>query len=225
MTLSSAFKKITYRCPASCKVSAIALLSVFSRSKTPHVACNTESRRQSPAERFQRACNLDPSLTLTSSDQLIMAASSSNSFWASRSINSEYNCSCIAGGKSSISVLDRIKKKRNWISIPEKKKLFYQMNFLLEKDKKKKKVCKMKYHGRSLLMIIGKNCKKSGEKKKKIYYGNRISIGVQSLPSSIIEKLGCYCFAKWEELFSKCHFFEDPNWLISPQEHSAVICF
>ena len=94
---------IPYKCPASCKLSAIALLSVFSRSKTPHVACNTESKRQSPADLFHKAWSLDPKWTRTSSLQLMIAASSSNSRWASLSSNSEYSCSWVAGGKSSIS--------------------------------------------------------------------------------------------------------------------------
>ena len=116
---------ITYICPASCKLSAIALRNVLSLSKTPHVACRTESRRQSPAERFQRAYNLLPRRLRISTLQFIAefkdwslllliqptecpSTSSSSSFCASRSINSEYNCSCVPGGKSSISVLIQI---------------------------------------------------------------------------------------------------------------------
>ena len=67
----------------------MALLRALSRSKTPHVACSTESRRQSPADRFQSACSRDASRTVTSSLQLMMSASDSSSFCASRSSSSE----------------------------------------------------------------------------------------------------------------------------------------
>ena len=83
----------TYRWPASWRLSDMAVRSALSRSNTPHVAWSTESSRQSPADRFHSACSLDPSLTVTSSLQLMMSASDSSSFWASRSKSSEYSCS------------------------------------------------------------------------------------------------------------------------------------
>ena len=53
--------------------------SLLSLSNIPHVACRTESRRQSPAERFHRAYSLDFNWTVNSGDQL-MNWLDSNSF-------------------------------------------------------------------------------------------------------------------------------------------------
>lgn len=55
-----------------------ACLSVLSESNTPHVACSTESRRQSPAVLFHRAYSRLPSLTVSSRLQLMTKSSSSS---------------------------------------------------------------------------------------------------------------------------------------------------
>ena len=61
---------------------------------------------------FHNAVSLDPNLPLSSSLQLMMSFSSSNSRWASRSSSSENSCSWVMEGRSKISG-----KKRNFGSI------------------------------------------------------------------------------------------------------------
>jgi hypothetical protein len=95
----------TYTFPPWCRLSARALLRVLSRSNTPQVACMAESRRQSPAERFHRAYSLEPSRTVTSSDQFSTGGSDSNCCWASLSNSSSNNCSWTGGGRSSTSAI------------------------------------------------------------------------------------------------------------------------
>lgn len=55
----------------------------------PHVACRTESRRQSPAVRFHRAYRRLSSLVPSSNDQLMMGDSSSSS---NNNNNNKKNC-------------------------------------------------------------------------------------------------------------------------------------
>ena len=64
---------------ASFRLSASALRSVLSRSITPHDACSTESRRQSPAVRFHSAYRRLPRTSVISTLQLMTCSSSSSS--------------------------------------------------------------------------------------------------------------------------------------------------
>lgn len=68
-----------YTDAASCKLSLRARRAVLSRSNTPQVACNTESKRQSPAVLFQRAYKRLPNLSVNSKLQLMIGESSSSS--------------------------------------------------------------------------------------------------------------------------------------------------
>ena len=69
----------TYCEPASNRLSARDLLNMLSLSITPHEACKTESRRQSPAVRFHSAYRRLPSRSVISRLQLIAGSSSSRS--------------------------------------------------------------------------------------------------------------------------------------------------
>lgn len=52
----------THKDEHSCIVSAIVRRNILSLSNMPQVACNTESRRQSPADRFHSAWSLSASV-------------------------------------------------------------------------------------------------------------------------------------------------------------------
>ena len=64
---------------ASLRLSAMARRSVLSRSKTPYVACSTESRRQSPAVRFHSGYRRPARRSVNSTLQFMTASSSSSS--------------------------------------------------------------------------------------------------------------------------------------------------
>ena len=68
---------LAYREPPSTRLSAMARRRVESRSTTPHVACSTESSRQSPAVRFQSGYSRLPSSSTSSVLQLMMVEVSS----------------------------------------------------------------------------------------------------------------------------------------------------
>lgn len=69
----------TYIIAPSLRLSARALRSELSTSKTPQVACKTESKRQSPAVRFHKAYKRLLNLSVNSKLQFIIDSSTSNS--------------------------------------------------------------------------------------------------------------------------------------------------
>lgn len=78
---------------------------MLSLSKIPQVDCIRESSKQSPAERFHSAYNLEHNTSQISDDQLITGGTSSisNSCWTLRSSSSSSNCLWTGLGSSSIS--------------------------------------------------------------------------------------------------------------------------